>query len=43
MNTPIALDEVPPEEEAVLRERAAVYKADFEEWDVLVEGLLGDT
>jgi len=40
LNTRTALDEVPPEEEAVLRERAAVYEADFEEWDAVMEELL---
>jgi len=40
MNTRTALDEVPLEEEAVLRERAAVCEADFEEWDAVMEELL---
>lgn len=43
LKTRIALDEVPPEEEVVLRERVAVYEARFEEWDTLVEELLRET
>ena len=40
LNTRTALDEVPPEEKGVLRERAVVYEARFEEWDAVVEELL---
>ena len=40
LNTRTALDEVPPEEKSVLREREAVYEVGFEEWDALVEELL---
>jgi len=39
LKTRTAVDEAPPEEEAVLRKRAAMYDVGFEEWDALVAEL----
>lgn len=41
LRTPTALDEASPEERKVLREQGLAYEARFEEWDPLVEELLG--